>query len=143
MPRFVQLLPLLLACITTTAYATASPEAEAAEFVELEARAPAQVISKCTVPNTVALTFVSKADFHPVVTVADEVCVGRRSLPLYVRPYPSSTHLRTVSERTPGERLSVKSKLQAGRLRSSSVSVLATLSTQGLPLIRLSDLRRQ
>ncbi|TEB33630.1 glycoside hydrolase/deacetylase [Coprinellus micaceus] len=55
MPRLSLLLPLLFVSALTTAYAT--PEAKAAEYVELEARAPAQVISRCTVPNTVALTF--------------------------------------------------------------------------------------
>ena len=63
MPRVFPLFSraVLLVSALTAAYAVASPEAEAPEYVELEARAPAQVISRCTVPNTVALTFVSHA----------------------------------------------------------------------------------
>lgn len=65
MARFSQILSFLLLSAVTSTYATPTPEAEpaeaAAEYVELAARAPAQVITKCTVANTVALTFVGSA----------------------------------------------------------------------------------
>ncbi|TEB33633.1 carbohydrate esterase family 4 protein [Coprinellus micaceus] len=61
MARFSQILSFLILSAVTSTYATPTPEAEpaeaAAEYVELAARAPAQVITKCTVANTVALTF--------------------------------------------------------------------------------------
>lgn len=57
MARLAYFLSFLLLTVTTTAYADPSPAAEEPVYVELAGRAPAQVITKCTVPNTAALTF--------------------------------------------------------------------------------------
>ncbi|KAJ2928729.1 hypothetical protein H1R20_g8370, partial [Candolleomyces eurysporus] len=57
MAPFSLLLSTLLLSVITLVSSAPTTGSENATIVELDPRAPAQVITKCTVPNTVALTF--------------------------------------------------------------------------------------
>ena len=85
MTRVSRILSLLGVATLTSVYADASPEPEPADvnWVDLAARAPAQVITKCTVPNTVALTFVSSARLY-FWTEFNRSNLGRWSISLHV-----------------------------------------------------------